>query len=28
VPGQSVRARVVGQVGQQFGNARAFVAHG
>ena len=28
VPGQSVRARVVRQVGQQFGNAGAFVAHG
>ena len=28
VPGQSVRARVVGQVGQQFCNAGAFMAHG
>jgi len=28
VPGQSVRVWVVGQVGQQFGNAGAFVAHG
>jgi len=27
VPGQSVRVWVVGQVGQQFGNAGAFVAH-
>ena len=28
VPRQSVRARDDGQVGQQFGNAGAFVAHG